>query len=355
MKRSGEPPAHGGDLAWASRTFGVPLDSWQDLSTGISPWSYPAPPVPAPIWQRLPEGDQRLRAAASAYYGVAEPWLNALPGSQYAIARLPRWLPAARVALPVLGYSEHRRAWSAAGHQVVDYRDAGQLLALVQARAVEHLVVINPNNPSAERLERAFIARLHDAHDRRGLLLVDEAFADLYPESSALPLIDTCPDLWVLRSLGKFFGLAGLRLGFLAGRDGHWPLREPLATELAPWGVSHPAQWLGAQALTDRSWQAQQHQRLTAAGAALAQQWQDYFAQPPGLGRIAVHNAGLFVTLRGPRAPLCDLYQHLGRAGLLLRWGHEAPRGEAWLRAGLPPDGGRRLAEALEKPSARHR
>jgi len=267
---------HGGDLAFATRQFGKPPAGWQDLSTGISPWSYPLGEIPPQVWQRLPDSGGELRRVAATYFGVCEAQLLPLPGSQFAIGRLPFYLPPSRVALPLLGYSEHHRAWGNAGHQIVHYRDQEQLGELVEAGAIEHLVVINPNNPGTEILTPEGLLGLYHRHRQRGLLLVDEAFADVRPGLSVAPQLETRPDLWVLRSLGKFFGLAGMRLGFLLGHSERHPVHARLEDELSPWGVSHPAQWAGIQALQDRHWHEQQRRRIERLSTALGALWQGF-------------------------------------------------------------------------------
>lgn len=342
-------PEHGGDLHAACAEFGHPPDSWMDLSTGISPWVYPSHGLPAHIWQQLPGNDSVLRQAASDYYRVRTDWVLPVPGSQYALSRIPHLVPKGRVAVPLIGYREHQNAWQQAGHQVLFYHDFKQLRQWVEQGAVEHWVLINPNNPTTEKVGVADIAELAQMHGGGGLMLIDEAFADCHNGPSGSDLLESYPNLWVLRSLGKFFGLAGLRLGFLLGRDGAVKLAQPLRSSLTPWGINHPAQWLGTQALGDKDWQDQQRQRIAEASAHLAHFWQK--VQSEGKGQWSVHNGGLFVTLRGPYQVLYPLYQRLGRQGIYLRWCHwpenTESSSEPWLRCGLPEDGGIRLQRAL--------
>lgn len=340
MSHGGEP--HGGNLALARARFGE--GDWQDLSTGISPWPWPVPAVPSSIWQRLPEGAGRLREVAAAYYGVEPESVLVLPGSQFGIARLPHQIDPGRVALPAVGYAEHERAWRAAGHESVRYDGWSELESLIDTGSVDHLVLINPNNPTAERLPLDALRRWLAQMPPRGVVLVDEAFADLTPRSSVVPLLKTSPSLWVLRSVGKFFGLAGVRLGFLLGQPGH-RLERALGSELEPWGVSHLAQWAGALALSDEPWQRQQRERLMHASRKLEALWRDYLDTQ--CSPIGVANGGLFVTLRGPTSALRALHEQLASRHLWLRFGDDERRGAAWLRCGLPPDDGRRLAEAL--------
>lgn len=364
------PIKHGGNLQQARELFGEPTDGWQDLSTGISPWAYPAPAVPARVWQRLPEDNITLESAAAAYYGAAIECLLPLPGSQFAIARIPHLLVPARVAMPQTGYQEHQQAWQRAGHSVVFYHDNGELEQLASSGAVEHLVVINPNNPTGELLDLPCIQRLSAALGGQGVLLLDEAFMDVNPDHSAAALLPALPNLLILRSLGKFFGLAGLRLGFLMGtglmetgatNSVHGKILQALAAELAPWGISHPAQWLGSLALEDRQWQAYQRLRILQTASQLTELLTG-FCHHHSNTNIEVTNAGLFVTLRGDHDFLYRLYQTLGKSGIYSRWCH-LPRpavsspayrhpepnslSRSWLRLGLPDDGGAGLRRVI--------
>ncbi len=342
LPANADAESHGGDLNRACALFGE--GDWQDLSTGISPWPWPVPEVPPSIWQRLPEGGGQLSAAAARCYGVDVERVLALPGSQFGIARLPCHVPPGRVALPSLGYAEHQRAWRAAGHQTVGYDDWTGLASLIEKKSVDHLVLINPNNPTAERLPletlRGWLTRMSS----QSVVLVDEAFADLTPECSVVPLLGKCPSLWVLRSVGKFFGLAGMRLGFLLGQPRH-RLRQALESELVPWGVSHLAQWAGALALSDESWQRTQRKRLVHASYELEALWRRYL--DPDFPQVSVANGGLFVTLQGSMAVLRELHAQLASRHLWLRLGEDESREGGWLRCGLPEDGGTRLARAL--------
>lgn len=342
---------HGGDLAAAQAEFGALPVGWMDLSTGISPWGYPTEGLPPEVWQQLPGSHLALLQAASQYYQVPAHWVLPVPGSQYALSRIPQLIPKGRVALPSIGYREHQNAWLPAGHRAVFYHSIEHLQQLVDRGAVEHVVLINPNNPSAEKLNLAALEHLANQHANRGLMLVDEAFADFERGCGAAALMNKHENLWVLRSLGKFFGLAGLRLGFLLGNDGPFTLAQPLAQSLTPWGINHPAQWLGTRALLDTPWQTLQRKRIQEASTRLTHFWQAISA-----GRWSVHNGGLFVTLRGPQEVLYGLYQHLGRQGIYLRWCHWPVGAESnlepWLRCGLPVDGGERLQQALASYSA---
>lgn len=315
---------HGGNLRRASVEFGIPVDAWIDLSTGISPWSWPVPAVPELVWQRLPEEDDGLLASAAAYYNCPADTLLAIPGSQFAISRLPSLFPHGTVALPHWGYREHHRAWQQAGHRVVEYLNADHLQELVASGTAVHAVAINPNNPDTSLLAPSLLQNLAAALAQHGgQLVVDEAFMDPHPECSLIPRRST--NTVILRSFGKFFGLAGMRLGFaVAGPE----LLAGLASGLDPWAVNHPARWLACQALADHNWHAQQRRRLEARSTLWHEQLQRLFPD------LNWRRCALFVSAETRLAPA--LFQHSARRGLLLRLHDD--RSTPLIRAGLPAE-----------------
>lgn len=305
---------HGGRLRRAAEHYGIALADWVDLSTGISPWAYRVPPVPEAVWQRLPEDDDGLDDAAARYYGSAE--LLAVAGSQPAIQALPAVLRGARVRLLAPGYAEHAHAWRERRPQLVD------------AAAVEDaiddsdvLVLVQPNNPTGVHFERARLLDWHARLARRGgWLVVDEAFADTTPTHSLVPLAG-CPGLVVLRSLGKFFGLAGARVGFVFAPA---EVRTALAERLGPWTLGGPARWAARHALADTAWQAAQRARLDAAGARLRR-----LLQAHGLDSCG---PALFQYVRLTHAQ--HVHAAFARRGILLRRFDDPPA----LRFGLPAE-----------------
>ncbi len=321
---------HGGRLRAAAAHYGMPLADWLDLSTGINPQGWPVPPLPPAVWQRLPESGDGLEEAAAAYYGNA----NLLPvaGSQAAIQLLPTLLPRAAVACVSPLYSEHPLAWQRAGHKVRFLQNATLPRAL--AAATPYVLLCNPNNPSADRHPRDLVVdAAAQLQKRGGWLIVDEAFVDPTPELSVTALAGTeaAPNLIVLRSLGKFFGLAGARVGFLfAGRE----LLGRLGEALGPWSIAGPAREAARLALRDGAWQAAARQRLAADGERLRQ-----LLAPLG----EVKATALFATLNAPQAG--ELHEYLARRGILARRFDQQPL----LRCGLPGDeaGWQRLTVAL--------
>lgn len=320
---------HGGNISGAAAEFGIPVADWIDLSTGISPWSWPVPPVPESVWRTLPDDGDGLEQVAAAYYGCGGAVVLPVPGSQYALQQLPSLVAPGTVAVPLRGYAEHRAAWQANGHRIVVYDNVQGLQQLAMAGRVDHAVVINPNNPTGEQGGAGELLGLHQLLVARGgWLLVDEAFMDASPEQSLAPYCPR-PGLLVLRSLGKFFGLAGVRLGFLLAPE---QLIARLCDSMMPWHVSHPARWIGQRALADRDWQRVQRQRLDRHSTAWLAALQPFF---PALEFTC---SRLFVSATGQARDCATLYRSLAQCGVLVRC-FDGIAGQGMLRFGLPGDG----------------
>jgi len=314
-----EPIPHGGDLTAARARFPGRTD-WLDLSTGINPWSYPLPRLDAAAWTRLPDAGRVAAAeqAADAFYGAPAGSALAVPGTQAALQLLPALRPPGSVAVVGFTYQEHARCWRRAGHAVAEVPSLAEAVA-----AADVVVAVNPNNPDGAALAPADLLTARDALAARGgWLVVDEAFGETRPE---LGVAGACsePGLIVLRSFGKFFGHAGVRLGFvLADPETQLGLRDALG----PWAVSGPALELGRIALADRPWAADTCRRLSAAADRLG-----------GLLSAAcltvVGGTPLFALAATETA--AGLYEHLMRHSIMVRRFDERPH---WLRFGLPPD-----------------
>ncbi len=221
-------------------------------------------------------------------------------GSQALIQALPRITPASQVAILGPTYGEHAIAWSAAGHAV------REVSTLDEAGGAAVVVVVNPNNPDGRVVAPEALLDLAERQNRSGgLLLVDEAFCDESPQLSVAARVR--PGLVVLRSFGKFFGLAGLRLGFAVAEA---ELAARLAAHLGPWPVSGPALGIGAAALADRDWTCGTIARLQDAASRL-----DVLLR--GAGMEVLGGTSLFRLARHADAP--DIYEALGRAGILVR------------------------------------
>lgn len=307
---------HGGNLQQAAQQYGRHSEAWLDLSTGINPAHYPIPDLPPAVFHRLPTSNEALQAAASRYYGAAH--VLACAGSQAALQALPTLRAPCRVSMPRTMYQEHAHAWQRCGHQVNLLDD---LMHDHWLATTDVLLVCNPNNPTGQRYAPDQLLHWHaQLAARGGWLIVDEAFMDTTPADS-LARHTGQPGLWVLRSLGKFFGLAGLRVGFLLGAP------EALATVanwLGPWTISGPAQHLATCALADTAWQQQMRASLPAQSAQLAQLLTQHGLTPLG-------GSDLFQYLRHPHSRA--LHHALAQQGVWTRL-FDAPLA---LRFGLPP------------------
>lgn len=293
---------HGGRLRAAAQQYGIPLADWIDLSTGINPNAWPVPPLPPACWQRLPEEGDGLEDAAAAYYGNSR--LLALPGSQAAIQILPALFPPVAVACVAPLYEEHPQAWSRTGHRLRRLPSLPRALAA----ATPNILLCNPNNPTASALPRDLLLDAAAQLQRRGgWLIVDEAFGDADPDNCLAPFAggEQAPNLIVLRSLGKFFGLAGARVGFIFGAA---EKLDRLREALGPWPLSGPARVVARLALADGTWQTQTRRDLATA----AQRLSGLLAP---LGEVA--HCALFATLSTPEG--AKLHEHFARHAILLR------------------------------------
>lgn len=319
---------HGGNLNLAATQYGIPLENWLDLSTGINPNGYPVPEIPAAVWQRLPLDNDGLIEAACTYFGCH----NVLPsaGSQAAIQILPKLRPACKVAMPGLMYREHAHAWQHYGHHILPFTDL-QDEVLNDADVV---LLCNPNNPTASSYSPADLLDLHARLQKHGgWLIVDEAFMDATPQNS-IAQHTHLEGLFVLRSLGKFFGLAGARVGFLLANQ-QW--LNKAQEELGPWSLSGPSRFVARQALTDFAWQQNTRNQLAASSQRLATLLRENGLTP---------QAGTALFQYVPTNDAKLLQQQLAKQGIWVRHFPEA----AALRFGLPAENGwDRLGSALKK------
>lgn len=316
-----QAPVHGGDLSAWRAAPGAYAGAWLDLSTGINPLPYPMPAIPDEIWRRLPAAAdmEALLAAARAAYGCpADAGLVATPGTQAAIQWLPRLFASSRVTILGPTYAEHAYAWSQAGHEVTELEGFPGAL-----HGIDILIAVNPNNPDGRAIGPGMLRRWHgELSARGGWLILDEAFADVVPEASMAGEAAR-PGLIILRSFGKFFGLAGMRLGFVLGDV---RVTQAMTQALGPWAVSGPAAVVGAAALSDTAWQRTMRTELDARLRRFDQAMRDRGIHVIGgtsLYRLAkvVDAAGFAAALR--------------RQGIHVRIFEARPH---WMRFGLPAD-----------------
>ena len=303
---------HGGGLDAAIARFGGTRADWIDLSTGINPNPYPVGDLGGDVWTALPD-----RAAQDALVDAARRFWNvpdnldvlAAPGASCLIAQMPRLLPTgtARIDLPT--YNEHTAAF--AGHR---WTFAGG--------DADVRVVVHPNNPTGE---------FWDGSGAHRLVIVDESFCDVVPEQTLVS--QAGKGVVILKSFGKFWGLAGLRLGFLIGEEAQV---QKVRDWLGPWPVSGPALKIGAAALADIGWAERTRRALSLASDEL-----DRRVLAAG-GRV-VGGTTLFRLYE-----VADAATWQDRLAQNHIWSRIFPYSKTWLRLGLPPESGwERLGAAL--------
>lgn len=324
--------SHGGDLPAAVSKFGCA--PWLDLSTSINPWSYQLPQLPIESWRNLPTSDiqNTLRTAAAHYYSAGEKVaIASIPGTQALIQRLPHLSSWCRRNMHVVvvtpTYNEHAIAWSIAGHHVIC---TDTLTSTIRA---DIAIIVNPNNPDGHVHPPEWLCHMARTIP---LLIVDESFADVDPHVSFIPFLDIMnftEKVIVLRSFGKFFGLAGIRLGFaLTGPI----LAKQITDALGPWAVTGPAMHVGTIALSDSHWISTTRTRLHRAAIQL-----DITLKKAGL--TVVGGTDLFRLV--DCGMIChSLYKRLGHAGILVRTFSHLP---FLLRFGLPGRSQKALEEVL--------
>jgi cobalamin biosynthetic protein CobC len=310
---------HGGNLHEAAQRYGIPHGDWLDLSTGINPHGYPVPATPAEAWRRLPDDGDGYAACAARYYGAPDA-AHVLPvaGSQAAIRTLPTLLPRGVAAIAPLTYGEYAPAFLRTGHRVVTLDASRDTLP----DGITHAVVVNPNNPTAEQVAASTLLDWHaQLSARGGTLIVDEAFADAMPAATSASLARHTDRtrLVVFRSPGKFFGLAGVRAGFVLASPA---LLKPLRDALGAWTVSGPARHAVRAALGDETWQRDMRIQLDADSARLASLL--------GTHGLPLNRTPLFAWTRDARAQA--LHHALAQRGVWTRLFAEP----ASVRFGLP-------------------
>lgn len=314
-----QPLNHGGELNKAAKKYKRPVSEWLDLSTGISPFSYPVRNIPQNVWQRLPEQSSEFTKAANQYYQT-EQWV-VCAGTQAAIQVIPKlWHELLddsnhkkiNVWVPEVGYKEHEKSW-------LDYSclQGNHLNSICRYSSIPSsdkltdncvVVMINPNNPTGQFYEASRLIDLaENLKMTNGLLIIDEAFIDSEKEQSIFPKLLSMKNIIVLRSLGKFFGLAGIRVGFILSNN-DWLGR--FSNALGLWSVTGPSLVIAEQALADVNWQSRQLIKLKQQSKYLAQLLREY----TGITPVGTH---LFQTLLFSNAEA--MYEELCKQGILVR------------------------------------
>ena len=309
---------HGGGLDAAIAKYGGTRAEWIDLSTGINPNSYPIPNVPAHFWQDLPDetAQQTLLSAARVFWNVPDDAdIVACAGLSQMIAALPLLHPTAAVQINKPTYNEHEAAFRANGWDIDE--------------ASNIRVVVHPNNPDGRQ---ASLSSTDLAQSP--LTIIDESFCDTQPDMTYIGKATT-PNVVVLKGLGKFWGLAGLRLGFAIS---HKDTTDRLRDFIGPWAVSGPAQFIGAQSLSDTNWSDATRARLQSDSKRL-----DDIAHRAGFELVG--GTDLFRLYETPSAS--HVQDQLAQNFI---WSRRFPYSKTWLRLGLagPESHWQRLAAALD-------
>lgn len=322
---------HGGGLAAARTRFGIGAEPWLDLSTGINPHAWPGAETAPVDWRRLPEEDalRHLEEAAADHFGCDADHVCAVPGTEVGL----------RLAGDLLT--------GPARHVAPTYRTHAEMIGgstPVTADRLETadgslLILANPNNPDGRLFDCDALFDLLARRGSNGWLIVDEAFADCHPGQSLGFAVNDVRRLLIFRSFGKFFGLAGLRLGFVLGPR---PILAELRHRLGAWPVSAAAIAIGTAAYRDTGWIGGMRARLNAEAAEL-----DHVLA--GFGYAAQGACPLFRLIESPVAGA--LFEGLAYSAILIRPFEQQPH---WLRIGLPgcPQGLSRLQAALARLSA---
>lgn len=309
---------HGGRVAVAQAAFPDAPLPWIDLSTGLNPDPYPTSGIEID-WAPLPDERQlaEVEQAAAAVFGLDRARACTVPGTEIGLRLLGTFDLPRPVRIVSPAYGSYRNIWSGAQPVMADELDEASMLPGT-------LVLANPNNPDGRlRAASEMVGLAHRVAAAGGTLIVDEAFVDATPEASLLPhLAGLSPaHIIVLRSFGKFFGLGGLRLGFVVCGDARM---KQLRHQLGSWPLSAAALVIGSAAYRDLEWAALTRRRLVAAADRL----------DGLLGRHGLASSGecpLFRLVTCPEAS--RLFTALADQGILTRPFDYAP---TWLRLGLP-------------------
>lgn len=301
---------HGGNIGAAMAQFGGQPSAWIDLSTGINRIAYPIPALPPKAWHSLPDAAEMAAALAAAqeHYGSSAPAMICA-GAQAAIQMIPQLRPIGQAAVLSPSYNEHAACLRAQGWRVLDAPD------LAAMRGADLAVVVNPNNPDGRVFSPDdLLALLPEV----GLLIVDESFGDVAPQASLLPYAGQ-EKLLILRSFGKFWGLAGARFGLVFGPQADIDHLRALA---GPWPVSGPALHIARMAYADRAWADASRARLAQDAAKM-----DDLARAAGWGVLG--GCDLFRLYQTPNAAAAQA--RLARAHI---WSRIFPYSTTWLRLG---------------------
>jgi len=321
---------HGGQLNTIAKKYNIPVKDWIDLSTGINQDGYPVTNIPDTVWNRLPENNDELHRIATQYY-KCDSFLP-IAGSQVAIQLIPSLFNNCTIGLVQPGYYEHSKAWQKHNHTIINFHHTtasqknNELDLINQINKKIHLldvlILINPNNPSGVCFSQQQLLQWHQILTKRNAyLIIDEAFMDAN-ESATLLSSPLRSNLIILRSIGKFFGLAGIRVGFIFSNN---LILDKISEFLGPWPISGPSRWIACKALADIDWQKKTRLTLQADCTRLKSLLTQHRLAPSG-------GTSLFQWVQTSKADA--IYKALNSQGILCRLFNE-PKS---LRFGIPKD-----------------
>ena len=340
---------HGGSLIKAIDQYKIPREDWLDLSTGINPDPWPCPQIPAEHWHKLPENYESLINAAENYYQTKTP-LIPINGLQSIINWLPFLLFPNRKNITALiqrpAYEEHQKVWQQnSNNKIILAHTEDEINQKIIDCSPDLLIIVNPNNPTSRYINLETLMEWSaQLRKRGGWLFVDEAFVDVCPERSLLiPHFEheLSSNTVVYRSLGKFFGLAGARIGFIFSNQ---ELIGSLENLLEPWQISGPSAWVAEKALNDAIWQDNTFRKIAQTNQVQLKNILNTLHQNKIFENLHIKSSGLFMTLYHPLAK--QIHVKLALQGIWTRWIER----DQLLRIGLAKPGKdlNRLLEAIK-------
>lgn len=332
---------HGGNKNEAARAYGIEPAEMIDLSTGISPNPYPLSLSQLDLSDliELPQEDK----AASLKNIMRKAWsvpdsaeIALASGSGALISLIPHIHKGdmRQVYCPEPAYSEHPMAWQRAGFRMIPY-EAGTIPEIYLNKTAA-IIAVQPGNPMGHCASPdAWLELMEKAAAHKVMIIMDEAFIDLMPEQSLVPYLGR-KGLIVIRSFGKFYGLAGVRLGAAIGHPDDITALEDL---LGPWPVSAMAVQFAAEAMSDHGWADDQRDWCATQMASLKKELM-------ARGITIIGGTDLYVLIEIEDAK--TLQDKLARAGFWTRIFEHYPN---WMRLGLARDDAAttRFLKALDK------
>ena len=259
---------HGGDLRGAALASGKDEAELLDFSANINPLGMP-PGVREAVMESLETSlnypdpfCRRLRAAIAAHTGQKEEHILCGNGGADLIYRLVYALRPGKALVTAPAFAEYEEALRQTDTWI-DFHFLGKTLEIseeyVDKLTPEHDLVFlcNPNNPTGLLTEKRVVCRLLEKAASFGTrVCLDECFLDFVKEEkaySASDLLETYPNLVILKSFTKLYAIPGFRLGYVLSADKELLKRMREAGQ--PWSVSEPAQAAGIAALRAEGFQ----------------------------------------------------------------------------------------------------